>query len=296
MRDIDIFDAIITAGGAGAAAALLQTSQPSISRSLAQLEAELGFLLFERIRGRLVPTREGLLFHAEVKATHVGMDRLKRRAAQIREFGTGALRVASLSALGHGLVPRAIASFARRHPKVQISYQVRTSNVVRDLVASGSFDVGLAADEIDTSGVLHTVFTTPRAVCVMPDKHPLAKKQTIVPSDLDGEPFLALSREDTVRLAIDRIFAKHGVQPHIRVETPYANTIAILAAQGVGIGLVNPMVVADGMIRGIAVRRFEPAVHFRALLLRPPDGVNSSLVNDFLTELYRLRNTFAAGK
>lgn len=290
LRDIDVFNAIMLSGGAGAAAALLDTSQPAISRSLAKLEAELGFSLFDRIRGRLVPTREGQLFHAEVKANLVGLDRLKLRAAQIKEVGAGSIRVASLSALGHGLVPRAIVAFSRRHPQVRISYQVRTSNVVRDLVASGSFDIGLAADEVDTSGVLHSVFTTPRAVCVMPEAHPLAGRSVITPADIGEEAFLALSPEDTVRLAMDRIFAEQGIHPRILVETPYGVTIAILAAQGLGIGLVNPFVIADRMIGGIAVRPFEPAIHFRSLILRPPDGINSQLVSDFTAELYAARN------
>jgi DNA-binding transcriptional LysR family regulator len=292
LRDIDVFNAIMTSGGAGAAADLLDTSQPAVSRSLAKLEADLGFNLFERIRGRLVPTREGQLFHAEVRANLVGLDRLKLRAAQIKEVGAGTIRVASLSALGHGLVPRAITAFSRKHPRVRISYQVRTSNVVRDLVASGSFDVGLAADEIDTSGVLHSIFTTPRAVCVMPKNHRLASRSVITPADIEDEGFLALAPEDTVRLAMDRIFAEHGVHPRILVETPYGVTIAILAAQGLGLGLVNPFIIADRMIKGIAVRPFEPAVHFRALLLKPPDGVNSLLVSDFVAELYAVRNAF----
>lgn len=289
-RDVDVFNAIMITGGAGAAATLLDTSQPAISRSLAKLEAELGFRLFDRIRGRLVPTREGELFHAEVKANLVGLDRLKLRAAQIKEVGTGTIRVASLSALGHGLVPRAIVAFSKKHPQVRISYQVRTSHVVRDLVASGSFDIGLAADEVDTSGVLHSVFTTPRAVCVMPKNHRLSRKLVITPADLAEEGFLALSPEDTVRLAMDRIFAEHGVKPRVLIETPYGLTIAILAAKGMGVGLVNPSVIADGMIAGIVARPFEPAVHFRALILRPPDGINSALITDFTAELYAARN------
>lgn len=289
-RDIDVFNAIMITGGAGAAATLLDTSQPAISRSLAKLEAELDFRLFDRIRGRLVPTREGELFHAEVKANLVGLDRLKLRAAQIKEVGTGTIRVASLSALGHGLVPRAIVAFSKKHPQVRISYQVRTSHVVRDLIASGSFDIGLAADEVDTTGVLHSVFTTPRAVCVMPKNHRLSAKSVVTPADLADENFLALSPEDTVRLAMDRIFVEHGVRPRVLIETPYGLTIAILAAKGMGVGLVNPSVIADGMIAGIVARPFEPAVHFRALILRPPDGINSALVTDFTAELYAARN------
>jgi DNA-binding transcriptional LysR family regulator len=128
----------------------------------------------------------------------------------------------------------------------------------------------------------------------MPKDHRLANRSVITPEDLSGEAFLTLSPEDTVRLAMDRIFAEHGVHPQFLVETPYGVTIAILAAQGLGIGLVNPFIIADRMIGGIEVRPFEPAIHFRALLLKPPHGVNSLLVTDFISELYAARNAFAA--
>jgi DNA-binding transcriptional LysR family regulator len=124
----------------------------------------------------------------------------------------------------------------------------------------------------------------------VPKNHRLSGKSAVTPADLADEGFLALSPEDTVRLAMDRIFVEHGVRPRILVETPYGLTIAILAANGMGVGLVNPSVIADGMIAGIVARPFEPAVHFRALILRPPDGVNSALVTDFTAELYAARN------
>jgi DNA-binding transcriptional LysR family regulator len=294
LRDIDIFRAIMQAGGASGAAALLDISQPAVSRSLAQLERDAGFRLFDRIKGRLVPTREGQLFHAEVRASYAGLDRLKQRAAQIREVGEGTLNIASLSALGHGVVPRAIAAFVKRHPDVRVGYQVRTSNVVRDLVASGRADVGLAADEVDTTGVLHSVFTTPRAVCVMPAAHPLARRSVIAPADLQDVPLLTLAPDDTVRHAMDKAFADACVRPRVVVETPYSLSIAILAAQGVGVGLCNPMTVADKMVRGVAVRPFEPAIHFRALLLRPPDGARSVLATDFIAALHDARNALAS--
>ncbi|MGO4175442.1 hypothetical protein [Bosea sp. TAF32] len=50
------------------------------------------------------------------------------------------------------------------------------------------------------------------------------------------------------------------------------------------------------MIQGIAIRPFELAIHFRALLLRPPDGVNSHLVSDFIAELYAARNAFSTNR
>lgn len=296
LRDVDVFHAIMLSGGVGSAAQMLGSSQPSISRALAKMERDLGFRLFDRIRGRLVPTREGQLLHAEIRESFAGLERLKRSAARIREVGGGSICVASLSALGHGLVPRAVAAFARRFPKVRVNLQVRTSNAVRDLVASGQADIGLAADEIDTTGVEHSVFATPPAVCVMAEKHPLARRKTIHPSDLADIPLVTLSPDDTVRRALDAAFAREGIVPNVAIETPYSLSIAILASLGAGVGIANAAAVSDGMVDSIAVRRFEPAIHFRALILRPPSASSSALVSAMARELYRVRNEMGIGK
>jgi DNA-binding transcriptional LysR family regulator len=125
----------------------------------------------------------------------------------------------------------------------------------------------------------------------MPKAHRLANRTSIQPVDLEGEQLLALSPDDTVRRAMDRAFAEHNVKTQIAVETPYGLTIGILASLGVGIGLINPLVLAGQMITGVVVKPFEPAIHFRALLLRPPDGINSVIVDDFIKLLYQTRNS-----
>lgn len=289
LRDVEVFHAVMVGGGTGRAAELLATSQPTISRTLARLEATLSLKLFSRIRGRLVPTREGQLFFAEVRANLIGLDQLRQSAARIREVGDGIIRIASLAAMGHGIVPRAIARFSADHPNVTVSYQVRTSGVVRDLIASGRFDIGLAADEIDASGVDATVFATPRAVCAIPSAHRLAGRKQITAKHLAGEPLIVLSPQDSVRRAMDRAFADAGVTPKIVVETPYSLTVAALVKHGAGIGFVNPYALEGMDGASIVVRVFEPAIHFRALLLRPPGAPSSALIEAFLKRLYEER-------
>lgn len=286
LRDVETFHAVMVSGGAGRAAELLATSQPTVSRSLARIEAAVGFRLFDRVRGRLVPTREAQLLLAEVKANLVGLDRLKQAATRIRELGDGVLRVASLAAFGHGIVPRALARFSAAYPNVSVSYQVRTSTVVRDLIASGRFDVGIAADEVDRSGVHATVFATPKAVCVVPKTHRLAALKRLTPKDLAGEPLIALSPEDTARRSMDKAFARAGITPRVVVETPYSLTVAALVQHGAGIGITNPYALEGFDISGLVVRDFEPAIHFRALLLRPPGAPSSALVDAFIGALY----------
>lgn len=289
FRQLEIFRAVMISGSASRAADLLQITQPAISRSLADLEQTLGFLLFDRVRGRLVPTPEGQLFFRDVSASFIGLDRLRSAAARIRDFGSGSLRIASLAALGSTVVPRGIRIFRERNPQIAITLQIVSSSLVRELVANQQFDVGLAADEVDLSGVDHRIFGNFKAVCAIPAAHPLAMKKVVVPADLHEVDFIALAPEDRARHRMQQIFDEAGIEPHIVVETPSASTVCALALEGVGVGLVNPAS-ADGFAeRGLVFRRFEPEVYFKSYLLFRPDAQKAQLVKDFVGDLIRAR-------
>lgn len=72
LRHIEIFHAVMTAGNLTEAARLLHTSQPTVSRELARFEKVLGLTLFERTRGRLHPTVQGLRLFEEVQRSGMG--------------------------------------------------------------------------------------------------------------------------------------------------------------------------------------------------------------------------------
>lgn len=86
LRHIEIFHAIMTAGNLTEAARMLHTSQPTVSRELARFEKVLGLTLFERTRGRLHPTVQGLRLFEEVQRSWYGTDRIVSAAESLREF------------------------------------------------------------------------------------------------------------------------------------------------------------------------------------------------------------------
>lgn len=294
-KQIEAFRAVMVSGSASRAAELLQLTQPAISRSVLELEKAVGFALFNRIRGRLVPTAEGQVFYRDVEASFLGLDRLRISAARIRDFGTGDVRLASLAAMGSTLVPQAQRLFSQRHPSIAVTLQVASSSTIRELVSSGRFDVGLAADEIDVSGLEHQLFSTPKAVCALPPGHRLIEREVIKPSDLDGERFIALAPEDTVRRQLEELLRARGIKPQLVLETPNSATVCALAMEGLGIGLVNPSATDGYAARGVVFRPFSAAVHFRTLLIFRPDLPKSRMVRELVACLLEARNA-RAGK
>ncbi|MBP2301183.1 LysR substrate-binding domain-containing protein [Azospirillum picis] len=285
LRQVEVFHAVMTNGTASRAAEVLRISQPAVSKAVQELEREIGFALFHRAKGRMVATAEGRLFFQEVSASFAGLTRLRAAAARIRDFGSGEIRVACLSALSTTILPKALRAFQRGHPDVSITVQTRLSSEVKDLVASSQFDIGLAADEIDVTGVDATAFMRQRLVIAVPADHPLAERESLCPTDLDGLPFVALAPEDTARRRLDVVLAEQGVKPKIVLETPYSTTVCAMVQAGIGCGLVNPLTAEPYLGRGVVTRGFEPAIRSHTLLLLPPDRRPSRIVADFIRDL-----------
>ncbi|WP_454691395.1 LysR substrate-binding domain-containing protein [Achromobacter aloeverae] len=285
QRQIEVFHSVMLNQTASRAAEVLRISQPAVSKAIQELERSVGFALFDRIKGRMVPTPEGQLLFREVGQSFIGMVQLRNAAARIRDFGTGELRIASLSALSTTLLPLALRRFQLQHPDVAITYQSRMSAEVRELMDTGQFDVGLAADEIDSTMVDAKPFGKVRAMLAVPPGHPLAAKREIRPRDLHGVPFIALAPQDTTRREADEILRAQGVQPRLVLETPFSITVCAMALAGLGCGLVNPLTARGFVPQGLILRPFVPAVHFRTLILFPTNRRPSRIVRDCVAHL-----------
>ncbi|MBY3125489.1 LysR substrate-binding domain-containing protein [Rhizobium laguerreae] len=296
FRQIEAFRAVIISGTVSRAAELMGVTQPNVSRLVGELEEGVGFALFDRVKGRLIPTPEGQAFYRDVDASFKGLDLLRSSAARIRDFGSGQIRVASLAAAGSTIVPRAVKRFRETYPAAIVTLSIMSSATVRNHIVDGDFDLGLAADEVDLSGVEHQVFGSFPALCAIPPGHPLAERDVVRPEDFHGVDYIALSAEDRARLQFERHCAAAGSRPNLVIETPFAITACALALEGVGLAIVNPLAIDGFAQRGLIFRPFEPSVYFKSYLLFRPDVQKASLVRAFVTALMGVRNTRHSGR
>lgn len=282
LRQIEAFRAIMLRGSMTAAAQELRTSQPSISRLIAELEASTELKLFERKAGRLTPTDEGLTFYREVERSFFGLDDLAQAARDIRFFGTGRLRIAAMPAMALGFVPKVIRRFTDKFPNVTISLQMRSEATVTRWTSSHYCDVGFVANIVASPSIeVRHLYNLP-GLCALPPGHRLASQGVIVPQDLEGETFISLALEDNARSRLDHLFDQLGVKRHLALESPFGATICALVGQGLGIGIVNPIVADDYRHTGIIFRPFKPDIVFPGSALLPTHHQTNVLVDGFL--------------
>ena len=273
-RQIEVFVTIMRAGTASKAAELLRVSQPAISKTIQDLERSIGFQLFDRVRGRMIPTPEARLFQRKVNASFIGMEQLRYEAARIRDVGSGEVKLASLGALAHNIVPRALGRFKERYSNVALTFQSRLSNDISELVMRGEFDLGIVANEVDLTGLWHRPFTTFRACVAVYPGHPLAHLDAVHPKDLDGQDFIALAPKDTVRIQAENTFQDHCVNPRIILETPLSSTVCAMVSARLGCGIVNPLTARDHSAGDLILKPFEPAIQFRSVLIARSEQIS----------------------
>ena len=290
-RHIEVFRAVMTAGSVTGAAALLHSSQPTVSRELGRLEQLLGYALFERQQGRLRPNARALALFEEVQRSYQGLARVAERARQLgRAEDEARLAVLCLPALSQALLPEACAGFLRRHAGAQLSITPQESPLLEEWMTAQRFDLGLSESGQAAPGTRLEPLLQLDEVCVLPAGHRLLHKTVLEPADFAGEDFISLSPEDPYRRQLDALFAAAGVARRLPLETHSAVAVCALVQQGLGLAIVNPLT-ALAFARagsGLALRRFAPAVPFRVCALLPEFRPAQPLVQELLASLREL--------
>ncbi|WP_434568818.1 LysR substrate-binding domain-containing protein [Pseudomonas sp. Z3-8] len=282
FKQVEAFRAVMLSGSMTAAAESLHTSQPNISRLIAQLERNAGFKLFERVAGRLLPTDEGAALFADVERAFIGLHSLEKAAQNISRVGTGRLRIAAVPSLSLTVLPRVIQRFRQENPDVAISLHTNDSPMVAHWTASQFCDLGLASYVgEDMPGVTTRLICDVPGVCIFPKGHRLSALACVGPEDLKGEEFISLSQNDGSRARVDRAFPEDRGHRKLSLETPYAATVCSLVGLGLGVSIVSPIVALEYLHTGIEIRPFRPQIRFSTYLLLPADRPQGLLTQRF---------------
>ena len=185
LRHLEILRALVETGKTTIAAQRLGTSQSAVSRGIAQLEAQLGRMLFDRQGGRLVPTAEAFALNEQVQPALAVLDTIGEDGVP-RPVG-GFLRLGAPTTLAHCFLQSRVATFIRQNREVEISFDVMPSDALIASIAEERIDLGLTDTIPAHVGVRSELLLATEAVCILPAGHRLARKRTLTAPDLAGE-------------------------------------------------------------------------------------------------------------
>ena len=272
--------AVRETGTVTGAAEKLGLSQPAVSRLVAALEAELGFVVFERRRKRLVLSERGRQFLDEAQSALRSMARLAVLAGELRRGNHGLLRVGAIAPLALGLVARAVALYTRETPTVTIEVEVLGRERQLEELRAGRIDIALAAMPFSGPGLRVEPIMEADAVCLLRADHPLARRAVLGPDDLAHEALVLGRPESIVRQRLDDTFRQRNLIQKVASVVDNTPLVVSLVASGVGVAVTHAFP-QDALPPNVITRGFRPRIPFTYAIVTQAGDVRSSAITGF---------------
>ena len=285
LRQIEVFHAVYSSGSMTSAAAMLNVSQPSVSKVLAHAEQQLGYLLFERQKGKLIPTPEAHQLFAHVTDVYRHVDRLRRVAGNLATGQSGLIRVASTPAFGIDVLPAAVASFLDDHPETRFEINTLHFEEIVDALLEARVDVGLAFDPVKPPGIELHALGSGRFVVLAPPDSGLKHRDSVTLDDLASYPFVGLHSQGPLGRMLSTYLATSGVELDIVAWSETYHIAKTLVARGKGLTIADEITARSTIGGEVQTLRLEPSLEFEIAAMHASNTPLSVAGNAFVEHL-----------
>lgn len=239
LRQMEVFRAVMLTGSIKGASRLLFTSQPALSRIVAHTELTLGLTLFNRVKGKLVPTPEAEALYNEIDQCYQQLLRVDDFARGLASGPSGVLNLACSPALSRGLVAAAVTRFVQRYPNIQVNYSLTLLNSMAQDVLSNKVDLAISVLPIDHPNLRVTPFAKGRMVCVVPRGHELAQRDSVSIADLARFPLIAHHPGIPFGQLVSAAFQKANVELQASIYIHQTDIACSLVRMHAGIAMID---------------------------------------------------------
>ncbi|MHC5656182.1 LysR family transcriptional regulator [Stappia sp.] len=284
LRHIEVFHAIRLAGSINAAAVRLNVSQPALSRTLKHAESLLGFKLFDRVKQRLVPTKEAELLFEEAKDVQVALDRFRALARNLGRNPDNVLRVGFLPSLGVGLAPRVISRLPLHWEGFELEVFTHHYDVLVERLLAFDLDLAVAFSIAEIPGV--NIMTVGKMqLTFLETDDPAVPVETSAKHlrDIDMADLVGLERESPVGVFLRAAFEGVGVPYEPRLSVHTYSVAAACVSEGIGCAIVDEF--SARFTRGVRLRPLEPPLEFTITALTAENRPLSNAEEVFLKVL-----------
>ncbi|HDR9228406.1 TPA: LysR family transcriptional regulator [Burkholderia vietnamiensis] len=295
LHQLEAFSAVMSAGSVTGAGELLGRSQPAVTRQIQELEADLGYALFDRHGPRVTPTRRAFLLYDEVERSLVGLRAIEARARALGDETAEPVRIAATPSLAAALVPAALAALpdGAHAPHYQLRSE-SAEHVVHEVLA-GTADIGVVTLPIAHAGLDVHWIAQARCVAVLAAADPLATKPRITLRDLAQRRIVTVANRHRLRQRIDAALAAARVDVRVFVETNASLNAVMAARAALGIAIVDPATGVALPVEGVVVRPLDADIPFAFGVATPAGKPRTASVDALLDALQRTTRTLLDG-
>lgn len=220
------------------AAELLSISQPALSRSIAKLEEELGFPLFDRRGKSIVLNRYGQIFLQHVERAMQEIASGQKVIQDLLHPDHGSISLSFLHSLGSNMVPSLISKFLSTNPDIQFKLYQNSTNFLLDQLDAGEIDLCLCSPVATREKIEWEPLFTEELFVIVPTDHRLAKRTSIELHEIKDEPVITFKKDYGLRILADQLFKEAALRPFITFEGEEIITVAGLVEAKLGVALI----------------------------------------------------------
>ncbi len=221
------------------AAAVLNYTQSSVSKMIADLEREWQVALLQRDRNGVTLTAAGERLLPYARLLLEDYRKIEGCVDELHGLQTGKIRIGTFSSVAIHWLPNIIAHFQKDYPGIEYEMLLGDYEEVARWIDEGRVDCGFlrlpTKPEFDTISIKKDEY-----MVVLPKGHSLAKKKTIPIETLEGEPFMLL--EHGGRTEVSELLEQYQVHPQIRFTTWEDYAILAMVEKGFGIGILPRLI------------------------------------------------------
>lgn len=274
---------------------MLSVSQPSVSKVLSHAEQQLGYALFDRVRGKLIPTPEADQLFVHVQKVSNSVDHLRHLAENLRTAEQGSVRIAATPAFGVDLLPRTIASYRESHPETVFHVETLHHDEIAIALQESRIDVGLGFEPEFIPGISRVPLAKSSFVALTPSDQDFGGRKSVSITDLDGLDFISLDN----RGPLGRLLSNHIESSGVEVNrVAYAETYQVakaLVAYGVGVTIVDQVTALSAGHDLIRRWPLEPEISFGISALHLDNAPLSVVCQRFISHLKDSLGRFLSG-
>ena len=281
LRQLEALMAVSDHGSITNAAAELGVSQPAVSRLLSDLGENLGFSLFERHRGQLIPSQEVRFLQPDIRRVLELMRQISDVSQEITKRRAGHIRIACLPGFATSHLPEIVARFLEQRPGVSMTIEPDRPERILEWMIGEQYDFGIT-DGFAGHPAIDSTHLEIRTVCVFPASHPFNTLDVITPADMATENIIHTRRDSEFFSQLSTAFQKEHVKFNSLLEIRQFTAACELVCQGTGVAVVSELDAVKYIGKGLSFRPFAPSLPHRISLVRPVTQQPSMVTLEFM--------------
>jgi len=266
-------------------------SQPAVTKHVKELESRLNIALFERKGNKIYLTKAGKLIYTYLKKIKQDYQEMEFELGRLNDTFKGILRIGASSTISQYIIPKVIAAFHKRYPKIDLHLLNGNSFEMEQKLFENEIDLALVENESSQSSMKYIDFLDDEIVIVTGSNSVYAKKRSISADDLQTLPLVLREKGSGTLEVIQKALLKYNIpidQLNILIHLGSTEAIKNFLCDFDGIALVSENSIEKELrlkeitkleLKGIRLNR-----KFRIALMQGHEVSATKLFIEFLSD------------